>query len=266
MTQAKQELDAVCGNCNSHFPAEAGGSIYAICLKDPEFEPYIDRLLANDFACCARLIKRKHFMADRQACADFDPVIDIGDEEELSSKLAEDIQDLAAKGQLTPANVQVAVAVNAFRQTDWSKTPTNDYVQRLHEAPTANTRMDALSGLGFLASQGNGSAFDALCAYLRDLPPPQTPDDCLFRTEILRHLRCRIERDREVADLLVQDLCRTPSNNHTRSWYVDVWKFFERCSPEMAEEALQPILDSPQFSYRIKRRVRGIIDFGTSCA
>ena len=64
-----EELDRVCGNCNYSFPAGEGPSTEAICLKDPEFEPYIDRLLEEgDFSCCAALIKRKCFPLDREAC------------------------------------------------------------------------------------------------------------------------------------------------------------------------------------------------------
>ena len=151
-----EELDAVCGNCNHSFPAEAGGSIFGICLKDPEFDPYIERLLENDFACCAKLIRRKRFMLDRQACSDFDPIEIVGDEAELSSGLAADIQALAAKGQLTPETVKTAFAVEAFRNTDWSKAPTDEYVQRLNAASTIRSRDEALNGLGFLGIDNRG--------------------------------------------------------------------------------------------------------------
>ena len=106
---ASDELDAVCGNCNHSFPAEAGGGINTICLKDPEFDPYIERLLENDFACCAQLIGRKRFMLDRQACSDFDPIEVVGDEAELSPDLTADIQALAANCRfLTPPSSPIA--------------------------------------------------------------------------------------------------------------------------------------------------------------
>jgi hypothetical protein len=140
-----EELDAVCGNCNHSFPAEAGGSIFGICLRDPEFDPYIERLLENDFAWCAELIGRKRFLVDRQACSDFDPIEVIGDEAELSPELTADIQALVAKGQLTPENVKTALAAESFRRTDWSKAPTDDYVWRLHGASTVRSRDEALN-------------------------------------------------------------------------------------------------------------------------
>lgn len=94
------EPDRICGNCNYSFPAEEGGSIDAICLKDAEFEPYTERLLEEgDFSCCATLIKRKRFTVDRKACSDFDPM-EFVDGEELSPELAGEIESLAAKGKL----------------------------------------------------------------------------------------------------------------------------------------------------------------------
>ena len=130
------ELDAVCCNCHNSFPAEAGGSMFGICLKDPEFDPYIERLFEDDFACCANLIERKRFMLDRKACADFDPVEVVGDEAEASPKLTADIENLVLKGQLTPENVRTAIAVEAFTSTDWSQMSAHQYVQRLHAATT----------------------------------------------------------------------------------------------------------------------------------
>ncbi len=138
------ELDRVCGNCNYSFPAEEGGGVDAICLKDAEFEPYMDRLLdEGDFSCCAALIKRKRFPLDRTACADFDP-IDFVDGEEFSPELARDIESLNAKGTLTPENLSMALAKESFRTTDWSKAPVDDYIERLDKAATFHARREAV--------------------------------------------------------------------------------------------------------------------------
>ena len=264
---SSEELDRICGNCNYSFPANEGISTEAICLKEPEFEPYVERLLdKQDFSCCADLIKSKCFPLNREACDDFDPVELIGEDAGFSSELSEDIEALEAEGRLTPENLEAAFAAESFRRTDWSQVPVDDYIGRLYSAATIDAREEAHNGFGFLISQDNRAAFDALIAYLRDLPPPQKPVDCHFRSEVLRQLSWRHEYEAELARVIVEDLFRTPSNNHTRPWYTAVWRFFERCSPEVAEEALRPILNSPQFSYRIKRRVKGIIDYGNRYA
>jgi hypothetical protein len=257
--EAPEELDKVCGNCNSFFPAEPGGSSFAICLSDSDFEPYIDQLLNNDYDCCEKLIALKRFPIDRQACPDFDPIEDCDDETEFSSELTAKIRDLSTKGQLTPDSLRTALAIEPIENIDWSKAPIESYVQRFHAAATVRLQSAALNGLGALVSYGNRAAFDFLCDFFRKLPPAQTPADCHFRAEILRYLRGPLEYERKVARMLVEDLFRTPSNQSTRSWYSEVWKFFKGCPPEVAEEALLPILDSPKFSYRIKQRVKEII-------
>jgi hypothetical protein len=80
-----------------------------------------------------------------------------------------------------------------------------------------------------------------------------------FRVEILRQLGYTQSFRLELAHLLVKDLFRTPSNNTTRGWYTAVFRFFESSPADIAEKALSPMLDSKQFSYRIKKRVKTIL-------
>jgi len=253
------ELDRDCVNCNYSFPSEKGGSDHYICLKDPDFDPYIDRLIEEeDFACCAALIKQKRFPVEREACADFDPVT-FEDAIEVSSEFGEKLRTLSAKDELSAENLSIALAEEAFDRTDWSKVPIDKYIERLKNATTIRARSKALNGFSFLIKQGNRAAFDTLCGYIRGLPAPQTSDDSHFRSELLRNLSFREEFLRETAQLLVEELFRTPSNNQTRSWYTSVFKFFNACPYRIAQDALQPMLDSKQFSYRIKKRIKSII-------
>jgi hypothetical protein len=81
MSKTSDELERICTNCNSSFPSEPYGSDFAICLNDPEFEPYLDDLLENqDFSRCQELVRQKRFPWEQEACPDFDPV-DITDED-----------------------------------------------------------------------------------------------------------------------------------------------------------------------------------------
>lgn len=260
-SEAPEELDKVCDNCNSFFPAEPGGSSFAICLNDSDFKPYIDQLLDNDYECCEKLIALKRFPIERQACPDFDPIEGCDDETEFSPELTAKICDLSASGQLTLDSFRTALAIEAIEKIDWAKAPIESYVQRFHAAATVRLQSAALNALGALVSHGNRAAFDFLCDFFRKLPPAQTPADCHFRAELLRYVRGPHEYVREVALLLVEDLFRTPSNPHTRSWHTEVWRFFKGCPHAVAEEALRPILDSPKFSYRIKQRVKEIIGY-----
>ena len=256
----KDELERLCGNCHAVHPAEPFQSDFAICLNDPELEPYLDDILERqDFSRCQDLVLRKRFAWDREVCDDFDPVDDVG--EEWSPELTAKVMKLAEDGDLTAETFQQAVLDDAFDRTDWSSAPIDGCVRKLKESKTLDAREEALNPFGFFIAHRNKAAFDALCEYLRALPPAETLEDKALRIEILRQLQVNWEYQRELALLLVEDLLRTASNNTTRGWYSEVLYFFERrCPPEIAEEALPPMLDSPHFSYRIKTRVRGILE------
>ncbi len=254
------DLEHVCCNCQAVHPAEPFRSEFAICLNDPEFKPYLDDILEHqDFSRCEDLVLRKRFAWDRDTCDDFDPIEDVA--EEWSPALTAKLKQLAENGGLTAETLQQAIIADAFDRTDWSRAPIDHYLRNLQESETPDGRKDAINPFGFLIGQGNRAAFDALCEYLRALPPAGTLDDKALRIEILRQLRAARKYQRELALLLVEDLFRTASNNTTRGWYSEIFYFFERwCPPEIAEEALRPMLDSPRFSYRIKKRVRAILD------
>ena len=68
-----EELEAICLNCNSFFPANIGPIEFGICLIDEAFEPFIDELLENpETASCQELIKSKQFSGEKEACSDFE--------------------------------------------------------------------------------------------------------------------------------------------------------------------------------------------------
>jgi hypothetical protein len=246
-------------NCNYSFPSEPYSSDFAICLNDPEFEPYLDDLLDNhDFSRCRELVKQKRFPWEQEACPDFDPM-DITDEDvPLSPELSSAIEQLARDGKLTAETLELTIL-----EDNWANMPVQQYVERLNNADTPEARKKAVRDFGVLINYGNRDAFDALCSYLKDLPPPTTVEQTHFRIAIFREISHTREFDRDLAQLLVEDLSLTPSNNTTRGWYTTVFRFFERSSLDIAEKALLPILDSPQFSYRIKKRVKGILSWLT---
>ena len=72
--------EKICCNCNYFFPYLLNGpSEYGICLKDDEFEPYIEDLLEDeDYDCCIELIEEKKFDGNRDSCEDFEMVEIIG--------------------------------------------------------------------------------------------------------------------------------------------------------------------------------------------
>lgn len=256
----EDNLEHICSNCQAAHPSEPFQSDFAVCLNAPELEPYLDDILERqDFSHCRGLVERIRFPWDQDACDDFDPIEDPG--EEWPSELAEKVMKLAEDGALTAEALRQAILIHTFERTDWSRAPVDRYVRAVLAAQTPKGRAEAVNPFGFFIGQGNEAAFDALCEYLRALPPAVAVEDKELRIAVLQALRATREHQRELAHLLVEELLRTPSNNATRGWYSEVFHFFERgCPPEAAEEALGPVLDSPHFSYRIKRRMRAILD------
>lgn len=256
----EDNLERVCGYCQAANPSEPFHSDFAVCLNAPELEPYLDDILERqDFSRCRKLVESLRFPWDQGACDDFDPIEDPG--EEWPSELAEKVMKLADDGALTAEALEQAILMHTFEQTDWSRAPVDRYVRTLVAAQTPKSRAEAVNPFGFFIGQGNKAAFDALCEYLRTLPPAASLEDKALRIAVLQALRATRKHQRELANLLVEDLLRTPSNNTTRGWYSEVFRFLERgCPPEAVEEALGPLVDSPHFSARIKRRIRTILE------
>ena len=81
--------EKICCNCNYFFPYLLNGpSEYGICLKDDEFEPYIEDLLEDeDYDCCIELIEEKKFDGNRDSCEDFERVEIVAAGEEMFDDL-----------------------------------------------------------------------------------------------------------------------------------------------------------------------------------
>lgn len=252
-------LEPLCRNCQAAHPSEPVESDFAICLNAPELEPFLDDILERqDFSRCQDLVERLRFPWGQEGCEEFDPV-DL-DSVELPPGLARKVEELADRGDLNAETFLRAFASYEFEQTDWSRASADQHVEALTAAGTHRERMKALAPFGFFIGHGNQAAFDALCQYLRALPPPTSPEDKAFRIALLGHLETARDHQREVADLLVQDLLRTPSNHTTRGWYTEVFNFLERrCSPEIVQDVLGPVADSPHFSVRRKKRIRALL-------
>ncbi len=136
----KEKLERVCLNCSQFLPSSMEEATeYGICLSDQDFEPYIDGLLdGSDYSSCRNLIDSKQFLAERDACEDFDEI-----------------------EQITPC--------------------------------------------------------------------------------------------------LIDELYKTPSNNTTRQWLTDIFRFFEYCPIGMIREPLEKMVKDKRFSYRLKKKMKSIL-------
>jgi hypothetical protein len=257
MKENKEELERVCFNCNQFFPASMNEATeFGMCLMDEVFEPYIEELLENsNFASCQDLIDCKKFPGEREACENFEESesIEIDDE----SPLGREINHLRKTGNLNIETLREALLKEEIRNIDWKTMPVARYVRQL-ESPKKEEQEKGISSLGGMIAFGNKEAFKELFEYFKKLPPPKTLDEVYFKKKILRQL----EHHKTMSPLvpqLIDELYNTPSNNTTRQWITDIFRFLRHSPIEEVRAPLEKMVNDNRFSYRIKRKIKDIL-------
>ena len=239
-------FERTCINCNYFFPYLLyGPSEYGICLKDDEFEPYIEELLENEnYDCCIELIEKKKFDGNEHTCKDFEMVGIIGadlSEDELSETGMDDME-------IMDDVINIALKYRSVK----------DYREMI-SGTDAETRLKAFESLNALVSMGNNEASDLLIASFKEIPPPVSLEDVHFKLNVFRFA----DRDNYVKDLipvLIRDLYETKSTNQTRQWFSEIFRFLgAHRNEENVTNSLEKMLVKKQFSYRIKQKIRSIL-------
>lgn len=253
----KEKLERVCLNCSQFLPSSMEEATeYGICLSDQDFEPYIDGLLdGSDYSSCRNLIDSKQFLAERDACEDFDEIerIEIDDD----SHLGREIKRLVQSGELNTKTFETALFKEEVRNIDWKNMPIDQYVKQL-KSLDKEIQNKGISSLGGMISLGNQDAFDVLFEYFKRLPPPKTIQEVHFKKDVLRQLERENTREK-IVPYLIDELYKTPSNNTTRQWLTDIFRFLEYCPIGMIREPLEKMVKDKRFSYRLKKKMRGIL-------
>ncbi len=241
-----QQPEPTCIDCEHCFPDSEGPTSMGICLLDPEFEPYLDEIMELDFAKCHRLIRKKRFDFNREACPDFSPetteMIDF---------------DGFLDGDESPEQNENDKNVD-LQQVDFKSLPVEPYLPDLYSS-SRSKRDKGLNSIGGLTSLGNEKARNVLIKFLNDLGPPQNVEQARFKVEILHYFR-GLEKDQDLLDMLLSDLEHTVSNNSTRQWITAILDFLGRVPVELIEEQLKSMINRKVFSQRLKKRVMDIID------
>jgi hypothetical protein len=232
---------------------------FGICLNDEEFEPFIDELLENsNYDSCKDLINSKKFDGEQEACEEFEEMesIEIDD----NSPLGRELSRLIKAGELTPEIFEQALLEEQIRNIDWTIMPVDQYEAQLkHRDP--ESRRKAISSLYGMISLGNKEAFRVLFNFFKELPAPKTIKEVHFKKEILRHLE-RSETRTILLPYLIDELYRTVSNNTTRQWITDIFRFLEYSPLELVREPLEKMMKEKRFSYRLKQKIKNILTHG----
>ena len=133
-----------------------------------------------------------------------------------------------------------------------------EYAKKL-ESPGSEVRLKAVETLAGFASFKNKEASELLINFFRNIPPPETLEEVHFKIKVFGFVN-RGEFRKELVPVLVKDLYNTSSNNTTRQWITEIFRFFQRCSIEDIGEPLEKMLKEKCFSFRIKNKIKEILE------
>lgn len=203
----------------------------------------------------SEVIKQKKFSGEQGAREEFEELvsIEIDDKSPLGRKLSR----LIEAGELTPESFEEALLEEKLRNIDWTTMPVDRYEAQLENASREKKR-EAISALAAMISLGNKEAFKVLFKFFRALRPPETVEEVHFKKEILRYLE-REETRPILLPYLIDELYRTPSNNTTRQWISDIFRFLEYSPMELTRDPLGKMLKESKFSYRLKKKMKTIM-------
>lgn len=252
----KEEMERICFNCSHFFPASEGPTEFGICVNDEAFEPFIEELFENlNYDSCRDLIDSKKFDGEQEACPDFEEVeiIEIDDD----SPLARGLSRLRETGKFDLESLKMTLLEEEIKNIDWKTMPVDQYVKQLRN-PKPEEQQAAMSSLGAMINMGNMEAFKELFNFFKELPPPRILEEVHFKQELLRHLR---HRDTKISLIptLINELYRTPSNNTTKQWIRDIFKFLSHCPLEEVRGYLEEMLVDKRFSHRLKQKIKNIL-------
>lgn len=256
MNDEKEELERLCFNCSSFFPASNFLTEHGICLMDESFEPYIEELLEkSNYDCCRGLIDKSKFDGNRTACEDFEPLESV----EIDDEIAEKISELEKNNNLTPESLKELLLTEAIKKIDWKNYPIEPYMELLR----SNNQKDIMSGIDSLCgliSLDNDNVFISLSDYYKKLPPAKSLEDVYFKINVLRKLEYKNNR-KELVDCLVDEMYKTPSNNTTRSLILEIFKIMKSIPIALIKDELEKMLKDKRFSYRLKEKMKGMLDY-----
>jgi hypothetical protein len=244
-------------DCSAYLPVPLDEPTeFGVCLNDEALEPFVEELLEGLMpSSCRAHVERKKFVGDRPCCPDFEEseIIEIDDD----GPLGRELRRLKQGGELTSEALEHAIFEEQIRRIDWKTLPVEQYVEQLERNRTGE-RDAGISSLGAMTALGNPAAFQALLGFLSSLPPPETIDAVHLKKEVLRHLDDWKDK-LAVAQVLIKELGVVRSNNTTRQWISEIFRFLEGCPWQVIEGPLRGIITEKTLSPGIRKKAKGLL-------
>ncbi|NLC43557.1 MAG: hypothetical protein GX783_04670 [Clostridiales bacterium] len=239
-----EELERICCNCNQFISdLDDFESEFGICLRDDVFDEHLDEVFGNSsFSSCRDLFEERKFDGFRQACADFEEIEYVEDEE------------LEEESELNYEELDKLTEVYRTQDVD-------DIAKYLYAEEEYKDK--AISLLLYLMNYRNENAFKAMMDYYKSLPSVESIDDVHFRLKILECLyrfNPNESCSSELIEMLVDELYKMQSNNTTRQLFSSILKFLSssNCELDMITDKLAWLLDNRKFSPKMKQNILSV--------
>ena len=167
--------------------------------------------------------------------------------------LEQELEELAKDDNINEETVEEIFLAYSLRNRS-----VEEYATKL-ESPSSDVRLEAIETLAGFASFKNKEASELLINFFRNIPPPEILEEVHFKIKVFRFVN-RGQFQEELIPVLVKDLYNTSSNNTTRQWITEIFRFFQTCSIEDIREPLEKMLKEKCFSYRIKNKIKEILE------
>ncbi len=253
----KEELERICFNCNQFFPACMGEAAeFGVCLNDETLDPFIDELLEDRKTdSCQKLLNRIKFSGERDACDDFEEIDEMEIDDNSPMGLA--LSRFSETGELDLESLKADMLEDRISNIDMKSIPVDVYASALRSSDPEE-RDPGITSLVGLISFGNKEAFNELFKFFKELPPPTTLPEVHFKLKLLGYLNRPDARTLLIPEL-IDELYQTVSNNTTRQWISEIFRFLAQCPYEEVYELLEKMLSEKIFSYRLKIRIKKIL-------
>lgn len=252
MYDEESVLMKICTNCNQFFPLDKYEFEKGVCLLDEDLEPYIDDILEmRDLSPIKDLIESKLINYEQEACENFDPV-----EVDPLDTLIDDVFDEIGEEAEIEEVIKKIVEKDPFVLL---KNASMDRHKENLTSPDKRVKTEAIWQIVNFAVLKNMEAEKIFYDYYENLPPAETLDDTHQRVDMLQRTKGLSDKER-YARLLIKELYRTKSNNTTRSLISEIFKILRIIPLKYIEEDLENMLKDKRFSYRLKRKMKDILD------
>ncbi|MCK5133858.1 MAG: hypothetical protein KAR40_17115 [Candidatus Sabulitectum sp.] len=189
------------------------------------------------------------------ACDDFEEIEEAEIDDNSPMGLA--LSRFSETGKLDLESLEADMQEDRLRNVDLKSIPVDVYASALRSSdPEARDR--GITNLVGLISFGNKEAFNELFKYFNELPPPTTLTEVHFKLKLLGYLN-RSDARALLIPGLIDELYQTVSNNTTRQWISEIFRFLAHCPYEEVYELLGNMLSEKRFSYRLKARIKKIL-------